>query len=83
VSTRKEEREKIALLQGTLDLLILRTLVFGPEHGQGIALFGVSAVSVSSFVVVPVVFAILAVLSVYLPARRAMRVDPLVALRYE
>ena len=31
------DRERIALLQGTLDLLILRTLVFGPEHGQGIA----------------------------------------------
>lgn len=28
---------KSDLLQGTLDLLILRTLVFGPEHGQGIA----------------------------------------------
>lgn len=27
----------MALLQGTLDLLILRTLVFGPQHGQGIA----------------------------------------------
>jgi transcriptional regulator len=27
----------VPLLQGTLDLLILRTLVFGPEHGQGIA----------------------------------------------
>jgi len=27
----------MALLQGTLDLLILRTLLFGPEHGQGIA----------------------------------------------
>ena len=26
-----------ALLQGTLDLLILRTLAFGPYHGQGIA----------------------------------------------
>jgi PadR family transcriptional regulator PadR len=26
-----------ALLQGTLDLLILRTLVLGPRHGQGIA----------------------------------------------
>ena len=26
-----------AHLQGTLDLLILRTLVFGPQHGQGIA----------------------------------------------
>ncbi len=25
------------LLQGTLDLLILRTLIFGQEHGQGIA----------------------------------------------
>ena len=25
------------LLQGTLDLLILRTLLFGREHGQGIA----------------------------------------------
>jgi transcriptional regulator len=24
-------------LQGTLDLLILRTLIFGPQHGQGIA----------------------------------------------
>ena len=28
---------RIALLQGTLDLLILRTLLFGPQHGQGIA----------------------------------------------
>lgn len=32
-----EEKERLALLQGTLDLLILRTLVFGPHHGQGIA----------------------------------------------
>lgn len=30
-------QERIALLQGTLDLLILRTLLFGPAHGQGIA----------------------------------------------
>lgn len=30
-------QEKIALLQGTLDLLILRTLLFGRQHGQGIA----------------------------------------------
>jgi PadR family transcriptional regulator PadR len=38
--TRKsapENHERIALLQGTLDLLILRTLVFGAQHGQGIA----------------------------------------------
>jgi|SRR5688500_14192696 len=27
----------VGLLQGTLDLLILRTLLFGPVHGHGIA----------------------------------------------
>lgn len=30
-------QDPVVLLQGTLDLLILRTLAFGPEHGQGIA----------------------------------------------
>lgn len=35
MSTR--EKERLELLQGTLDLLILRTLIFGPQHGQGIA----------------------------------------------
>src|SRR5216117_3138524 len=33
----QDDKNRAALLQGTLDLLILRTLVFGPEHGQGIA----------------------------------------------
>lgn len=33
----REDKDRLALLQGTLDLLILRTLVFGPQHGQGIA----------------------------------------------
>jgi transcriptional regulator len=36
MSTQGED-DRISLLQGTLDLLILRTLVFGPRHGQGIA----------------------------------------------
>jgi transcriptional regulator len=35
--TRDERDERTNLLQGTLDLLILRTLVLGPQHGQGIA----------------------------------------------
>lgn len=30
-------KERLELLQGTLDLLILRTLIFGSQHGQGIA----------------------------------------------
>src|SRR3989441_12255681 len=35
--TAKEEKERIELLQGTLDLLILRTLLLGPAHGHAIA----------------------------------------------
>ena len=37
MSTQDADRERLALVQGTLDLLILRTLLFHPEHGQGIA----------------------------------------------
>lgn len=33
----QENNERLELLQGTLDLLILRTLIFGKQHGQGIA----------------------------------------------
>jgi transcriptional regulator len=33
----KEQRERIELLQGTLDLLILRTLLPGPAHGHAVA----------------------------------------------
>ncbi len=33
----KGERDRIELLQGTLDLLILRTLRLGPAHGHAIA----------------------------------------------
>jgi len=33
----KEQPNRVELLQGTLDMLILRTLLFGPMHGHGIA----------------------------------------------
>ncbi len=33
----KEQKERIEPLQGTLDLLILRTLQLGPMHGHAIA----------------------------------------------
>jgi PadR family transcriptional regulator len=33
----KGDRERIELLQGTLDLLILRTLRLGPAHGHAVA----------------------------------------------
>src|SRR5271154_7529182 len=36
MSTRSEDG-RVEILQGTLDLLILRTLLFGPAHGHAIA----------------------------------------------
>jgi PadR family transcriptional regulator PadR len=38
MSTLETEPERGALLQGTLDLLILRILALGPHHGHGIAM---------------------------------------------
>lgn len=37
MATQENNDDRIALLQGTLDLLILKTLALGPCHGQGVA----------------------------------------------
>ena len=37
MTTQESTGDPIALLQGTLDLLILKTLVLGSCHGQGVA----------------------------------------------
>src|SRR6266540_236961 len=34
----EREDARVQLLQGTLDLLVLQTLLFGPRHGHGIAM---------------------------------------------
>lgn len=46
-------------------------------------LFGVTATDVSTFAAVMILLGAVAMLATWLPARRAARVDPLVALRYE
>ena len=38
MAKREPYRTRIEILQGTLDLLILRTLQWGPQHGHGIGL---------------------------------------------
>ncbi len=88
---------RMALGAQTRDVLrlVLREamtlVVIGIAIGWGIAavlsrliasfLFGVSPMDAVTFALIPILLALVALLASYLPARRAMKVDPMVALR--
>jgi putative ABC transport system permease protein len=61
---------------GTAGAVALTRLIAG-------LLYGVSPTDGPTFVVVSLIVTAVAFLACYLPARRATRVDPLIALRYE
>jgi putative ABC transport system permease protein len=56
---------------------------FGVTGSLASNLYQVTARDPQTFAGVPILFALVAVAACYIPARRAMRTDPMVALRYE
>jgi putative ABC transport system permease protein len=70
---------RLALVGGTLGI----TASFAVTRYMSHLLFGISPRDPQTFFVIPVALLAVALLACYVPARRAMRVDPIVALRYE
>src|SRR5262249_30272890 len=64
-------------------LMVGIVLAVGASYLLRGVLYGLSTVDVGSFAGVSLLFLVIAVLAAYPPSRRAMRVDPVVALRYE
>ncbi|MGH8272457.1 MAG: FtsX-like permease family protein, partial [Gammaproteobacteria bacterium] len=55
----------------------------GLVHLMASLLFGVKPTDLPTFVLVVVVLCLIGLFACYLPARRAMRIDPVIALREE
>jgi putative ABC transport system permease protein len=74
-------REGFSLALGGLGLGLVGAMILG--RAMQSTLYGVGTVDFGPFALVAVVLLAAAMLACYIPARRAARVDPMVALRYE
>jgi len=84
-----QRRDVLHMVMGEGARIAVLGLVLGVVAALGLTramtnlLFGVRPTDPATFAAVSVLLALIALLACYLPARRATRVDPMVALRYE
>ncbi|HEY6971949.1 MAG TPA: ABC transporter permease [Candidatus Angelobacter sp.] len=84
-----QRRDVMRLVLGEGAKMAITGVVIGIAAALGLTrlianqLFGISAHDPVTFIALAILLAMVALLACFLPARRAMRVDPMVALRYE
>jgi predicted permease len=87
LGARRNDVVKLVLTQGfrlaALGLLLGVTAAFVLTRLMASMIYGVSSTDAATFFTVALLLGAVALLACYIPARRALRVDPLVALRYE
>jgi ABC-type antimicrobial peptide transport system permease subunit len=74
---------KQAILLTSVGMAVGLICAFAMTRVLSALLFGVSATDVFTFVFMPLVLGVVALVASYLPARRAARIDPIVALKCE
>ncbi|HEX8879282.1 MAG TPA: ABC transporter permease [Candidatus Acidoferrum sp.] len=87
LGARSNDVAKLVLAQGfrlaALGLLLGVTAAFALTRLMASMIYGVSSTDATTFFTVALLFGAVALAACYIPARRALRVDPMVALRYE
>jgi putative ABC transport system permease protein len=87
LGAQRRDVMKFVVTQGMkpalLGIVIGMAASFGLTRLMRSLLFGVSATDPLTFAVIALLLALVAILACWLPARRATKVDPMVALRYE
>jgi ABC-type antimicrobial peptide transport system permease subunit len=72
-----------ALKLTTIGLAIALPISVAVGRAMASLIFGVVSLDFSIFVAVALLFLMIALAAAYLPARRATRIDPITALRYD